>query len=315
MLHTVAILDDSQIDTYLEKIDVPTVLEQTFAALHRGEVVQPPQSLTLFPADRGDCITYQGVLGHCNAFGAKLSPYIPTGGAPIITAWTMLMSMETGLPLLLCDSGRLTRERTAATTALAIDKLAPAKARVLAMIGSGDLAKAHLRYAGKLRQWEEIRVFSPNLGANSARQEALKALDPRVAIAHSAETCTAGADVVMLVTSSGKPVLAADCIGKGMLVTSISTNVAKAHEIDPACLGGMDVYCDYQATTPSSAGEMVLATASGKWVPEKIRGDLAGLCAGACPLPDYTRPVFFRSIGLGIEDIAMAHALYKQMGK
>ena len=314
MLQALPVLSDSQLDTYLEKIDVPAVLEQTFAALQRGEVVQPPQSLTLFPADRGDCISYQGILGNFDVFGVKLSPYIPTGSTPIITAWTMLMSMKTGQPLLVCDSGRLTRERTAATTALAIDKLAPAKARVLAMIGSGDLAHAHLRYAGKLRQWDSILVYSPNLGANPVRQENLKALDPRVRIADSAEACTAEADVVMLVTSSGKPVLAAEAIGQSMLVTSISTNVAKAHEIDPACLSTMDVYCDYLATTPSSAGEMVLAAASGDWTPEKIKGDLAGLCAGTCSLPDYNRPVFFRSIGLGIEDIAMAFAIYKQIG-
>lgn len=51
-------------------------------------------------------------------FGAKLSPYIVTGGSPIITAWTCLMSMENGEALLLCDSSQLTIERTAGTTAL-----------------------------------------------------------------------------------------------------------------------------------------------------------------------------------------------------
>lgn len=306
------ILADDDLDAYLAKIDTQSILEETFAALAKGQVAQPPQSLTLFPEDRGDFITYLGVLSHFDVFGGKLSPYIPTGGAPIITAWTMLMSMKTGLPLLLCDSGRLTTERTAAT-ALAVNKLAPKNAKILAVIGSGKLAQAHLKHTLSLRDWQEIRVFSPSLSGSLAKQEAFRKLDPRVLCAPGPKECVSGADVVMLVTSSGKPVLNAADIGKNALITSISTNVARAHEIDPALLAGMDVYCDYKATTPDSAGEMVIAAESGSWSKDAIKGDLADLCAGVAPLPAYDKPVFFRSIGLGIEDVAVAYAIYKQI--
>ncbi len=313
MPNTLPVLTNTDIDAFLERIDVAAVLEESFAALHRGQVVQPPQTLTLFPEDRGDCITYMGVLGHVDVFGAKLSPYIPTGGAPIVTAWTMLMSMKTGQPLLVCDSARLTRERTAATTALAVNKLARADSSVLAVIGSGSLALAHVRHSLGLRAWKEIRVFSPSLATAQDKHKAFSALDPRVRLCASAQECVTQADVVMLVTSAAKPVIDIAHIGKAALVTSVSTNAPKAHEIDPAQLAGMDVYCDYKRTTPDSAGEMQLAAQAGTWTKEQIRGDLADLCAGACPLPDYSRTVFFRSIGLGIEDVAIAYALYKQL--
>ena len=91
--------------------------------------VQPPQTLTLFPDQAGDFITYLGALADAHVFGAKLSPYVVTGGKPdgrpIVTAWTALMSMRTGQPLMWCDAGLLTVERTAGTTALAVDCLAP----------------------------------------------------------------------------------------------------------------------------------------------------------------------------------------------
>ena len=309
------VLNDSDLDAYLKNIDVTTTLEATFAALHKGLVVQPAQSLTLFPENRGDFITYLGVLSHFDVFGAKLSPYIPTGGAPIITAWTMLMSMKTGLPLLLCDSGRLTTVRTAAASALAVKKLARKDSKILAVIGSGAIARAHISAAAPVRDWNEIRIFSPKLASEPSKQEAIKALDPRVVIAASSKECLKEADVVMLCTSSGSPVVDLTDIGKNALVTSISTNVAKAHEIDPAALPGMDVYCDYKSTTPESAGEMLLAAELGKWNKSMIKGDLADLCAGAAPLPDYSRPVFFRSIGLGLEDVAIAYAIYKQIAQ
>ena len=313
MLENIPVLRQADLDAYLGNVDVVAALEQVFAALHKGLVTQPPQTLTLFPQERGDFITYLGVLGHVDIFGAKLSPYIPTGAGPIITAWTMLMSMKTGLPLLLCDSGSLTTERTAATTCLAVKKLARSEASVLAVIGSGAIAFAHIRYALTVRQWSEIRVFSPGLAAKPERQSALKALDGRVRIAANAPDCIRGADVVMLATSSGKPVIDPADIGKNALITSISTNVARAHELDPALLPTMAVYCDFKATTPESAGEMVLAEESGQWSRERIKGDLADLCAGAVSAPDYEKPVFFRSIGLGIEDVAIAYAIYKQI--
>ena len=313
MSDTIPVLQQPDLDGCLNNVDVTAVLEQTFAALHKGQVVQPPQTLTLFPENRGDFITYLGVLSHFDVFGAKLSPYIPTDGKPVITAWTMLMSMKTGLPLLLCDSGRLTTERTAAATCLAVKKLARRDARVLAVIGSGPIARAHIRHALAVRDWSAIRVYSLDLAANPAHHQDVLALDARVSVATDAAACVRGADVVMLATSSGTPVIDPADIGHNALITSISTNVARAHEIDPALLPGMDVYCDYKATTPDSAGEMVLAAESGAWSKDRIKGDLADLCAGAAPLPAWDKPVFFRSIGLGIEDVAIAYAIYKQV--
>ncbi|MBN3821197.1 ornithine cyclodeaminase family protein, partial [Paraburkholderia sp. Se-20369] len=46
------------------------------------------------------------------------------------------------------------------------------------------------------------------------------------------------------------------------------------------------------------------------WTAERIVGDLSALVHGACPAPSRTRHAFFRSIGLGLEDVAIAHALY-----
>ncbi|AET93487.1 ornithine cyclodeaminase/mu-crystallin [Burkholderia sp. YI23] len=299
----------------LPSLDIRSALEDMFLALGHGEAAQPPQTLTLFPRGAGDFITYLGVLAKHDVFGAKLSPYVVQPGAPIVTAWTALMSMRTGAPLMWCDAALLTTERTAGTTALAVDRLARASSERLAIIGAGSVALAHVRHVAPLREWSEIRIHSPRLASGGERADAIHALDSRVRVAESVEACVRDADVVMLCTSSGTPVLALDALTKPALVTSISTNVARAHEIDPAALPALDVYCDYRQTTPSSAGEMTIAHERHGWSPDAIRGDLAELMRGACPAPSYERTVFFRSIGLGLEDIAVAHALYVHLAK
>ena len=95
-----------------------------------------------------------------------------------------------------------------------------------------------------------------------------------------------------------------------MLVTSISTNVARAHEIPPDALARMNVYCDDRSTTPLIAGEMVLASENG-WSRDDIRGDLGELACGKAQAPSPDRPSFFRSMGLGIEDVKMALEIHR----
>jgi len=306
---TAPVLNAAAVRELLPSVDALGAMRALFTELGKGQAVQPPQTLTLFPEGKGDFITYLGASTGANLFGAKLSPYLVQPGKPVITAWTVLMSMETGQPLMLCDSGELTTERTAATTALAVDHLARADAGVLAIIGSGNVAQAHLRHVLALRNWTEIRVSSPSLAGDAERAAQWQALDGRVTIAESAQAAGDGADVVMLCTSSGAPVFDAASVAPGTLVTSISTNVANAHEVDPGFLSDAEVYCDYRATTPGSAGEMKLAAESG-WQADSIRGDLAELQVQACEQPSGSKPVFFRSIGLGLEDIFMARAVY-----
>lgn len=58
-------------------------------------------------------------------------------------------------------------------------------------------------------------------------------------------------------------------------------------------------------------GVKILAAAGPGWSSSKVLGDLPELVTGRSQVPTYDRHVFFRSIGLGLEDIAMAHALHR----
>ncbi|MBC9251987.1 ornithine cyclodeaminase [Pseudomonas alcaligenes] len=307
---TPRVIHQAEAERLLARLDVHQAMRGMFRSLGEGRAVQPAQQLVEFPGG-GDFINYLGVLADEGVYGVKTSPYIPGPQGATVTAWTLLMSMHSGQPLLLCDAKSLTTARTAATTAVAVEELAPAAARHLAIIGSGAVARAHLHYVKHLRDWQSIRLYSPSLASRSAAEhDALLSLDPRLSLAASQAEAVADAEVILLCTSSAGPLLDPLSLGRNALVTSISTNAPRAHEVPPASLAGMDVYCDYRATTPGSAGEMLLATESG-WNRSQIRGDLAELVNGQASKPDYSRPVFFRSIGLGLEDMALANALHQ----
>jgi L-arginine dehydrogenase len=300
-------LDSQQVGHLLPRLDCLSAMRRLFGALARGDVVQPRQTLALLPGREqgGDFITYTAALAEPAVFGAKLSPYLPGAAGAKVTAWTLLMSSVDGMPLLLCDAMALTIERTAATTALAVDLLAPADGGKLAVIGTGPIGIAHIRQTRHLRQWSEISCWSPRAASRAAE---IQAAAPGVIIAPSLDAAVRDARVVLLCTSSAAPVLdprrLADCV----LVTSITTNAPGAHEVPPDCLRDLDVYCDFAETTPQTAAEMRLAVEMG-WSVESIAGDLPALVSGSAPRP--RRAAYFRSVGLGSEDIAVAASLYE----
>lgn len=310
MSSTPYVIDQTQARELLARIDVPQTLRKLFRDLAAGNAVQPAQQLVEFPQGAGDFINYLGVLAEDGVYGVKTSPYIVREQGPLVTAWTLLMSMQTGQPLLLCDAGELTTARTAATTAVAVDALAPLDARRLAIIGSGKVAQAHLHYVKSLRDWQSISVYSPSLQEDPETQALLTAAAPGLTIATRLEAALADADVIMLCTSSAGPVIDPAALSKPALITSISTNAPLAHEVPPQSLNDMQVFCDYRLTTPSSAGEMLIAAEQNGWSTDSIMGDLADLLSEKVQRPDYHRHVFFRSIGLGLEDIALANAIY-----
>ncbi|RDL22947.1 ornithine cyclodeaminase family protein [Pseudomonas jessenii] len=310
MSSTPYVIDQTQARELLARIDVPQTLRKLFRDLAAGNAIQPAQQLVEFPQGAGDFINYLGVLAEDGVYGVKTSPYIVREQGPLVTAWTLLMSMQTGQPLLLCDAGELTTARTAATTAVAVDALAPLDARRLAIIGSGKVAQAHLHYVKSLRDWQSISVYSPSLQEDPETQALLKAAAPGLTIATRLEAALADADVIMLCTSSAGPVIDPAALSKPALITSISTNAPRAHEVPPQSLNDMQVFCDYRLTTPGSAGEMLIAVEQHGWSTDSIMGDLADLLSEKVQRPNYHRHVFFRSIGLGLEDIALANAIY-----
>ncbi|MCC6830888.1 MAG: ornithine cyclodeaminase family protein [Thermoleophilia bacterium] len=304
-------LDAEAVRERLSAIDVMAAVRDAFLELAAGTGTASTQTVIEF-AGGGDAIVYPGALERRGLMAVKVSPYLP-GRSPAVTAWTLLVSLESGAPVLLCDALALTTERTAATTALAVDALAPADARCLAVIGCGPIGRAHLRYVTPLRPFDDIRVYSARLAAGDPiRTAELAACTPDARAAGSAAEAVADADVVLLCTSSSTPVVELADLRDDALVTSTVTSSLAACEIDAGAVPHMAVYCDARSAAPVAAGELRAAAASG-WSTDRIVADLAELVAGTAPARPGGR-AFFRSVGLGVEDAAAAAALHDALG-
>jgi|GEM_PF-2638519 len=118
-ISTAIILDSAARARHLPQLNVLCELCALFEALVQGQALQPVQTSTDFPGFGGDLFTSLGAIQAARVIGAKLSSFVVTDGAQIVTAKTQFMSMTTGTPLALLYAMHLTTERTACTSALA----------------------------------------------------------------------------------------------------------------------------------------------------------------------------------------------------
>lgn len=307
------ILDEPTASALIVPHAIVASVEAAFRQLASGAARQPAQLQVSLPADDGDTIYYSAITAMPPLIGVTVSPFIAArigkGLAPV-TAYTLLLSGETGEAIAAIDSKTLIAARTGATTCIATRRLARRLDRV-AIIGSGQIAEWHLRCLADV-PCDAITMFSPSLLAadRRKRKDDLQSLDSRLKCVSTLDAAVERAGVIMLCTASPTPVLDVELTCEDALITSVTTDGPDAHEIDPRQLASLNVYCDYRQTAPMVAGDMRLAAVLHSWQPAAILADLPELITNPCdaPLP-LTGRRFFRSVGLGIEDVAAAAAV------
>jgi ornithine cyclodeaminase/alanine dehydrogenase-like protein (mu-crystallin family) len=124
--------------------------------------------------------------------------------------------------------------RTGALGGIAVKYAAREDAKVLAIIGSGRQASTQLEAASVVRKLTTVRVFSRSAENRQAFASGMSAqLDLPVRAVASPAEAIAGADIVIVATSSRMPVFNASLIEPGQHVTTIRLGRGQ-HELDGA---------------------------------------------------------------------------------
>src|SRR4030095_1430918 len=131
-------------------------------------------------------------------------------------------------PLALMNDGYLQHMRVGACAGLGTKYLARRNAKVLAMIGSGGMARSYAEAIKQVRPIEVMRVFSPRRANGEACAAEMTAkLDMEVIPVDSPEKALKGADVVSLTTDSLVPVIKASWLEPGMHINNVRKNAAR----------------------------------------------------------------------------------------
>jgi len=296
-------INEEQVRQHLRMADLIPAMEKALIDFSAGKVIQPVRSVI-----KVDVAAATGFLGLMPALtpsglGLKAVTFYPSNterGIPTHMATIFLVDPETGAPLAIMDGRLITEMRTAAVSAAATKLLAPTEAKILAILGSGVQAHSHAEALRLVRQFEEIRVWSPT------REHAEQFATEIGAKSMPAEEAVRGADVIVTATSSKTPVLHGSWLKSGCHVNAVGASRPDWREMDDEAMANV-VFVDSREGAMKESGDVILSGA-------KIYAELGEAFAGKIP-SRASETTIFKSLGMAVEDIAAATLVYRSATK
>jgi ornithine cyclodeaminase/alanine dehydrogenase-like protein (mu-crystallin family) len=303
------VLSESDVRALLDLDALVEAMATALAEFSSGRAVQPTRHiLDIGPARNVWFGVMPAALPAANAAGAKLVTVRPPHPTVAHTHQAMiaLVDPETGTPAALLDGRYVTEMRTAAVSALAVRALASRAPARIGILGAGIQARSHIALLGRSRH-AEIRVWSPSERRHALVREAKTTSPAQLHAVDTAEDAVRDADVVILVTASNDPVVRRAWVANGALVVSVGACRPMQREMDPALVADADLFVDSLAAALVESGDIVQGIAEGRFDEGHIRGELGEVVSGAVAAPrDPARIAVFKSLGMGVEDVAAA---------
>jgi ornithine cyclodeaminase len=285
--------------------DAFAAVEATFAAMARGEAYNFP--VVREALGEGRQYGFKSGLDRAGGMlGVKAGGYFPGNAARGITnhqSTVYLFDPESGRPTAMVGGNLLTALRTAAASALSIDRLARKDARVLGIVGAGHQAGFQLRAAARVRDWDRVIAWNlhpdmlPKLGAVAAE---LGLPFEAVGLDRMVE-----ADAIITITSSPAASLMAAHVAPGTHLACMGTDTKGKQEVEPALVAKARLFTDEVAQSVT-IGEAQHAVTAGL-VAEGDITPLGAVLTGAHPGRGSAEEItLFDGTGVGLQDLAVA---------
>ncbi len=219
----------------------------------------------------------------------------------------LLYSRTDGL-LAIMEADWLGQLRTGATNALAASLMARPGAAKVGLIGAGRQALAQILGLEAAGLMTELVVHARRREAGEAFCKKISGLiGARIRCAETAEDAARDADILVTATTSETPVLRREWLRAGAHVNAMGANAASRMELDPAIVAQASlVATDDVAQSRKEAAEFLSLGESFDWT----RVQPLSRLVGDPPKRDPDAVTVFKSLGAGLEDLAIASLLY-----
>ena len=234
------ILSNEDIEKILPVGACLDVLEEAYRDLGNGMAATVPRYDVFSPTKPGQFYEYKtmsGVLPGRNVAALRLNSSVvkwyekaggirkdklPVAGGDKFVGLVMLFSTETGEPLAIFPDGYVQKLRVAGASAIAARYLARKDAAVMALIGAGWQASAHLVTLSMVRDLKQVRLYSPT---QESRRRFVEVWSGKVAAqlveCGSATEAIESADMVICTTNSISPLFDGEILPSGIHVSCV----------------------------------------------------------------------------------------------
>lgn len=251
----------------------------------------------------GSVMTQQGYAGFKTWTNTK------RGGGSIFT----LFDSEAGRLLAIIEARALGMMRTAAVTGVATQLLAPRDVQVAALIGTGPQAVTQLEALLTVRPLKRVQVFSPTLENRKAFVEKMSAkYSIEIIDCPTLAQALDGAEVVTTITRATDPFIHIDMLNACQHINAVGAILPAKAEFDTSCLMAADqIVFDDRENARQASRELkeLFGEDDQLWDNTKSLGEL--LAEGSGRQAGATLS-FFKGMGMGLSDLAMAKLVYEQ---
>jgi N-[(2S)-2-amino-2-carboxyethyl]-L-glutamate dehydrogenase len=241
------------------------------------------------------------------SFPANIDAGLPRG-----TGVTILNDPRTGVPLAVMDGTLISAVRTGAVSGVAARHLARRDARTIGIIGAGVQSRTQLMAVHVARPaLEKVLVFDvrpERAAAWCADMRARLALD--FSVVDSARAAIESADVLVTATTATEPIVMPGWVPAGCLYLQVA-----GRECHPDAIPEFDriVVDNWTEIKHRAAQALVHALEVGTITDADISAELGEIVVGAKPgRTSAQERIYFSSVGMGIEDVAIATRILRQ---
>jgi ornithine cyclodeaminase len=296
------LISNQQVAQLITAADALPAMRAAFSSLGLGA-----QQVRVRTSAGGAMLSTMGaVLPGTGLAGAKV--YTTVNGK--FSFVIVLFSSETGQPLASIEADAMTALRTAAATAVAVEKLAAHDARTLSVIGSGVQARSHIEALLPLRPFRQVLVAGRSLPQAFAQEMAQQTGVEVTAV--SMEEAVVQANVLVTATRAQTPLFDGALLPGGVVVAAVGASKATVRELDDAAVArAAAVVVEWKEAARQEAGDLLLCQPGvldweKVWELGQVLDGSAGDIAKAGDI------VIYKSVGVGLEDIAMAGLVYQK---
>jgi alanine dehydrogenase len=279
---------------------------------HGNEGSAEPRTKLVRADPPGMCTGYLAVLPAVGGMGGYT--YAAGFGDGDVHFALPLFDADSGRMVALLDGASMNPFKTGAAGAVGVDALAREDASTLAMIGSGAQARGQLKATATVRDFEDVRVYSPTPESRESFAAAFDdRLDADVAAVGSAAAALEEADVVVTATKAEDPVFEDADLPDGAHVTAMGQYDRGKQEIPPETVARATYVPDLRPRAFQDAGAFLAAREAGLVDDDHVHAELGEVVAGhAAGRRGADEVTVFDSGGTGVETVAAAWHLYER---
>ncbi len=311
------LLTEDHVRSVLPMADLIATMESAVARFSAGEAQQPVRTVLQVGSTRSLFALMPVAIAQPPSMGAKLVTVFNGNvarGLPSHLATILLLDPDTGSLVAVLDGRYITEARTAAVSAVSARHLARADAGRLALIGSGVQARSHLEALQEVRRLRDVRVWSPTPHSRERFVDEMSgAAHAPLRACHTAEDALAGADLVVIATSSSTPVVRAEWVAPGAHVMAVGACRPDQREMDPALTTRARLYVDSREAALVESGDVVMNIAEHRFGPDHVAGEIGEVVLGRVPTRRSDAEItIFKSLGMAVEDVATADLVLRR---